>query len=211
MTQELAIFNYEGADFKIAGEKCCYTEIEMNGKKYSAYDLLALAIQVANIGGHREAWKLMDAVKFMDDFTNNESFKSLYVATGVYLVTKCCVSEFDIHASFNASVKHLFGEDVTSVKGQYDAHHKPDAWLLIEGKEIPVEMKKYAFDCKACKQLLRYMTFFKSGVGIAVGSKLTTPLPPSILFVSIQNIENKVYQKGVDFIRKKLSEMKKAA
>lgn len=64
--------------------------------------------------------------------------------------------------------------------------HRPDAWLALEGRELPVEIKRDAFDGKAVLQLLRYMRVYDCERGVAVAPSLATPLPSNILFVEVR-------------------------
>lgn len=67
-----------------------------------------------------------------------------------------------------------------------EASHQPDAWVLIDGEECPVEAKKGEFNAKALKQLLRYMKVFGASKGVAVAKSLKTPLPENVVFYNIQ-------------------------
>lgn len=77
------------------------------------------------------------------------------------------------------------------VKGPFNLHHIPDAWIEKEGQLIPVECKKDNFTLKALNQLLRYMDNFKAKEGIAVGKKINEDivLPKNIKFISLEELE----------------------
>jgi len=70
-----------------------------------------------------------------------------------------------------------------------DPKHKPDLWVELSNKEIPVKVKKFDFGKTALRQLQRYMNFYKSTQGIAVAKNLTTELPNNIRFISIKELE----------------------
>lgn len=65
--------------------------------------------------------------------------------------------------------------------------HRPDAWLCLDGREVPVEIKRGAFDGKAVLQLVRYMRVYDCEHGVAVAPSLAVPLPSNILFVEVRS------------------------
>ena len=68
-------------------------------------------------------------------------------------------------------------------------HNIPDEWVCVNKCEIPVEIKKDEFGSKALEQLMRYMSAFNCEKGIAVGRKLSVPLPNGVIFVSVDDLE----------------------
>ncbi|WP_375274477.1 hypothetical protein [Methylorubrum thiocyanatum] len=62
----------------------------------------------------------------------------------------------------------------------------PDGMICWNGREMPVEIKKDAFDLKAIRQLQRYMDVYDCEHGIAVAPKLTCRLPANMTFVEVR-------------------------
>ncbi|PTF40660.1 hypothetical protein BUY11_10705 [Staphylococcus chromogenes] len=72
---------------------------------------------------------------------------------------------------------------------KYDKKNIPDNYLLVNGKETPVEMKLNNFDLKALNQLTRYMKTYNCEQGIAIAEKLTVLLPSNIKFIPLKEIK----------------------
>lgn len=75
--------------------------------------------------------------------------------------------------------------DLTFIEGRKNKKNIPDAWVVIDGKECPVEAKRYEFTKKSLIQLQRYMKEFGAENGVAVASKLSVELPSNIFFYNI--------------------------
>jgi hypothetical protein len=119
------------------------------------------------------------------------------------------VSEKTIRDEFFAHLyKYLPGAAKAKVK--VNNLHMPDGFVLYEGEVLPVEVKKVAIVGSSIKQIQRYMREYGSAKGIVVAPKLLAPLPSNVIFVKVPdgsshvNMKTVVYQKGVDFIRKRL-------
>ena len=67
----------------------------------------------------------------------------------------------------------------------------PDAWVSIDGEEIPVEVKRNAFNKRALLQLQRYMNVYQKKRGIAVAATLTVELPDNIRFIPFDSFVEK--------------------
>ena len=101
---------------------------------------------------------------------------------------KCQRNEFDIHKLFKNNITKIINNSKLITK-KHNINNQPDCWVLINDLECPVEIKLHEFNLKALNQLNRYMDFYKSSFGIAVGSKLTVSLPDNIQFISIGCLE----------------------
>jgi hypothetical protein len=75
------------------------------------------------------------------------------------------------------------------VKRRMDGRNIPDAWIEIDGVQIPVEAKRGVFGQKALNQLERYIHTYNSLGGIAIGAESTETLPDDIMFISTAQIE----------------------
>lgn len=85
----------------------------------------------------------------------------------------------------------------TIIQRKDNPKHIPDAWLSINGEDVPVEIKKGPFDNSALKQLLRYITVYGCSKGIAVGAKLTVELPENIMWISTATLEEKAKEMNI--------------
>lgn len=94
-------------------------------------------------------------------------------------------SESDIRRLF---YNHLGQFLVGAVQVKYDCVRSaiPDGMICWNGREMPVEIKKDAFDLKAICQLQRYMDAYDCDHGIAVAPKLTCRLPANMTFVEVR-------------------------
>lgn len=69
---------------------------------------------------------------------------------------------------------------------------KPDGFIELGGKLLPVEVKAERFGRSALGQLQEYMTLFKCLKGVAVAPKLGVTLPKNVIFVSVEPDEDNV-------------------
>lgn len=95
-------------------------------------------------------------------------------------------SERDIHDWFRDNFKRILGEEYRIVDHKNNKNHIPDFWVTTpqDFKIVPVEIKLHSFDHKSLEQLKRYMNFYESDRGIAVGKKLKCELPENITFIN---------------------------
>lgn len=157
----------------------------INGQNFNRYDLLALA---ADSDTKEIARNILKLASHLFHWQEDDTFNTLYGSVSIEIANDFKNDEFSIHHRFNSRVKDLIGEQAKIVKRVNDIHHQPDSWVLHNGNYIPVEMKKEKFNQKALDQLQRYMDFYDSYFGIAVGSELTVGLPYNIKFISTKKL-----------------------
>jgi hypothetical protein len=63
-----------------------------------------------------------------------------------------------------------------------NSKHKPDCWIYFNNEEVPCEAKLGDFNSTALNQLQRYIKFYSTSKGIAIGRRLTVKLPDNIMF-----------------------------
>lgn len=90
--------------------------------------------------------------------------------------------EFYWHDLFKKHISKILA-DATVLDRTSDKLNMPDAWISINGVEIPVEIKTGIFNNAAMKQLLRYMNAYKSSRAIAVGKRATSKIPENVIFI----------------------------
>lgn len=93
------------------------------------------------------------------------------------------VKEQDVYKWFKQNYKNELGKSVEIVHNKNNPQHIPDFWVLYNGVKTPVECKLDVFNQKALQQLQRYMNFYGSAYGIAVGNRLGCEMPSNIVFV----------------------------
>lgn len=157
----------------------------LDGEKLNRFDLLAIA---SRTNDEKFAWEIMNLASKLFHWQNDHTFNSLYGSVAIEITVDNQNNEFRIHQKFNEQVNELFGSDAKIIKRINDIHHQPDSWVSIYGENIPVEMKLNKFNQKALNQLLRYMKFYDSPKGIAVGSELDIDLPKNINFISTNQL-----------------------
>lgn len=157
----------------------------VDGEKLSRFDLLALASRTDD---KKFAWKIMNIASILFHWQDDHTFNSLYGSVAIQITVDNQINEFTIHQKFSERVKELLGNDAKIIKRIDDVHHRPDFWVRLNGEDIPVEIKLNKFNQKALNQLLRYMNFYETSKGIAVGSELDVQLPDNIIFISSEKL-----------------------
>lgn len=96
------------------------------------------------------------------------------------------ITEKVVHDWFQNNLNRVVGENYKIVKHKNDKKNIPDFWVSTptDLKIIPVEIKLHSFDSKGLEQLKRYMNFYESDRGIAVGKNLSCELPENISFIN---------------------------
>lgn len=116
------------------------------------------------------------------------------VAVEQYVHTILCnhihKSEKDYYPMFDKQIKKINNQQIYVIDHKNNIQHIPDRWINIGIEEIPVEFKLNYFNDSALKQLNRYINFYKSSYGIAIGRELRVSLPNNICFISLEEIAN---------------------
>lgn len=188
MNELLKTFSINGEKFTAEIEFCKDKPMYLilNGTKIDRFKLLALADKTDN---EKRAWEIMKIASILFHPQDDETFNALYGCVALNIAANFTKNEYYIHSIFKKNIKKLLGDDVAIADVKNNQRHIPDAWVKQDDQLIPVEMKLKLFDLKALTQLKRYMDFYKSSKGIAVGSASTVILPANITFISIKQIE----------------------
>lgn len=125
----------------------------------------------------------------IDRSSLRENWYKLYGAVMIHdaWVNSLHETEYVYQSMFCKNVDKLI-PDAKCVNRKNDRHNIPDAWVELNGEDLPVEVKRYCFDKKALCQLQRYIDFFHTNGGIAVAEKLTVELPDNIVFISLDQV-----------------------
>ena len=174
-----------------------YDDIELYDQ-YAALgvsvSLLANAIRFSGLGNYEDAKMCMAQAAQYGFQMESKNFDALYNACDLFLVWNNSIirnkTKYERYYQ-NLFKKHAHDicEDWEIVQKKVDQHHIPDAWVKYGEAEFPVEVKRREFDKAALRQLTRYMDFYKSPCGIAVGMELTVDLPENITFISLSALE----------------------
>lgn len=185
---ELQVLNIAGFDgtagIEFFEDKPAYLII--NGSKIDRFRLLAMADKANN---EKTAWEFMKIASKLFHPQDDETFNTLYGCVALNIAFSFAKDEYYIHSIFKKNIKKLLGNDAEIVRVKNNPKHIPDAWVKQNNEMIPVEMKFNEFGLKALNQLTRYMDFYKTNKGIAVGLKLAVILPANITFIPIKQIE----------------------
>lgn len=157
----------------------------LDNAKIDKFELLALAEKVSwddPIQG-REILRMATGIFCSEnDWVFNEICDAVTLSVLGRIASRN--SEYWLHGFFKKNVKDILGEHVDIVDGPRRQRHQPDAWVSVNGKLLPVEIKKGSFNKTALNQLMRYIKVFEAKQGIAIAEELTVELPPNIIFVS---------------------------
>lgn len=162
--------------------------IIIQGVAFDRFGLLSAAVR-AGYSNSKAAWEIMHLASCLFHSQGDPVFNNLYAAAALHITWTGNVTEASLYAKFNEAIAHLSDGKARPVDVKMDQRHRPDTWVLMDEENVPVEIKLGNFDHKALRQLRRYMAFYGSPKGIAVGAQLTTCLPNSITFISIDEIE----------------------
>jgi len=179
---------------KILYDKNIPMYIKIENEIIDKYEALSLAI---SLRGNNKNNNYRDAIIFMEFIRNvfnyDYTFQNISNIAYRYLIKDSVENnnELSIQEYFNNNINKILGKEYSYIKQPKDfiiKEHLPDSWVKYKEDIFPVEIKKYNFDNKALKQLLRYISVYKSKKGIAVGEKLTITekLPSNITFISCE-------------------------
>ena len=160
--------------------------IVLGGNTYSRFDLLALAERATD---KKAAAVVLQLASILFHWQDDSTFNSLYGAVAMSIAWATNESEATIYDLFSKNFKNVLGENVEIVKRTNNGKHIPDFWIKTEQGVIPVEVKLKDFNLKALHQLSRYISFYETTGGVAVGENLTVELPENITFVSIESLK----------------------
>lgn len=154
--------------------------------------LLAMSLEAADKESARELFKFADFLgcSFSDSpVFDSDAYSTLSYAVGGDVLSKFHRDEFYYQELFKefASVVVPDCEVITRAQTRYD---KPDAWISVNGDDVPVEVKLGEFDKKAMKQLERYMSVYECEYGVAVGKTTDIePWPDNVFWVSTATLD----------------------
>lgn len=159
-------------------------------KQLSALGALAYILgEALSTDNKNEAWSFLEAASIIGHQMGCTSFNQLYSAVAFEVCRKFDHNEFYYQSLFKKNVQKIIN-GCSVIQHLNNKNHIPDAWVSWQGEILPVEVKCHDFDKKALEQLLRYMRFYHTNMGIAVGRRLTAKIPNNIRFVSLKELED---------------------
>ena len=165
--------------------------VEMGGMTFNQFELLALASRAADESTDA-AKDILKFASMLFHWQDDWAFKELYGLIAMNVARISMNSEIDLYGQFESCLTKLFGDNAKVIRRKNNPRHIPDSWVRIDDEDIPVEVKLHKFNSKALNQLQRYMDIYGCSKGIAVGEKATVDLPDNIIFVSIDEIKEKL-------------------
>lgn len=164
----------------------CY---RIDGILYNKYELLALASKLA----HKSKKDALIILKMTEELYlkfNDETFDELCDCVRMFILYEdLSKDELYYQEVFKENCKNILGEEYEIYNKKNLQRKRPDAWVIKDHKEIPVEMKVHEFNKTAFKQLLNYMKMYKCDNGIAIGKPCDIKLPDNILFIDIKDVK----------------------
>ena len=160
----------------------------ITGLKMDQYQLLAFANEFSDFNKD-DAWSIMNFASSLFHPENDWAFNTLYGAVAMDMTRKSMSEnrEYWLHDFFNNNVSQILGQEAKIVKVKQNSRHQPDSWVQVDDNILPVEIKNGPFDNKALRQLTRYIKFYNSKGGVAVGNELAIKLPSNIRFYNCSN------------------------
>ena len=152
----------------------------------NAYRLLSVSFDLEGSGA-------MAAVELMRNAHCNEKrfdrvLWELSCAVVKHIALEKRETEIYIHNLFTEKYNKLGNGKI--IRKKNNPKFIPDAWVRINGEDVPVEIKRDIFNKSALNQLLGYMEFYTAKREIPVAKKLSVELPDEIEFIPISRLES---------------------
>ena len=157
--------------------------VTLNGFRMTSLEMLAFAERLSD-KSMREAEEFLSLASRVFHPADDWAFNELYGAVRMHIAWKESVGNTEAarESYFKNNVAVIVGEGAKIAPAVASQKHRPDGWVVLNGNLMPVEIKKGNFDAKALRQLTRYMDYYKTSNGIAIGRNLTVELPDNIQF-----------------------------
>lgn len=159
---------------------------------YTKYDMLARICNLIDNNKLNDAKNLLELTRYLYKEEDNKSNSFFILCNSIrYLIAyeENSKDELYYQSIFKLHCKEILGDEYVLYDMKNLKPKRPDAWVENKGNIIPVEMKRYAFDRSALKQLLKYMKMYNCNYGIAIGSELSIKLPLNITFVNLTKVK----------------------
>ena len=159
------------------------TNISMTSREVSDALLIAKVCKVAYENGSASGFEYAKRIAI----PTNQDILHLYNAMLGYIgeIRKQETSENELQKKFFDNLSsYIPGAVRVFKKGTED--DKPDGFIEINNKILPVEVKKESFDYRALIQLSRYIKRFECSQGIAVAKNLICKLPEHVIFIQMK-------------------------
>ncbi|MBS7699162.1 MULTISPECIES: hypothetical protein [unclassified Chelatococcus] len=142
--------------------------------------LLELAAKMS-FSNPKAALDMIGEIPASPEFT----FLRMSVIALIYTNSKSSLPrEWEIRDKFCKNISQYL-PGARRIQCALDKNHIPDLFIRFNDQEMPVEIKRHAFDERALQQLQRYMTVYGCNAGIAVAPRLRCALPANITFVQV--------------------------
>ena len=132
-------------------------------------------------------WSCLEDIKVVRDLGGYYMEFAISESLMRNLISYNTKTEKDVYEWFRDNFQTVLGKEyqiVSKKESPKCSKHQPDMWVINkDGEMIPIECKLKDFNKRSLKQLERYMEYFETKHGIAVGSELKCELPENIKFI----------------------------
>lgn len=148
---------------------------------------------------NRKTRRIFSALLILYENTKTELFN--------YILSCGVTYEKELYKIFDKNIYKLFDNKVQVIKYKNSNKYKPDRWIKYDDCIIPVEFKRYSFTDDSKKQLKKYIDYYGSKFGIAIGAELKTILDNNMMFISIYDLNaGKSFYREITQLRGKNNE-----
>lgn len=165
-------------------------------KQFACFGAAAFLLETSmETNDEESAWDLHGFADFLGfSFSDSPVFDSKAYSTLSRAIGYRIVSKFDNDEFYYQNLFKKFANivvpDCELIARKQDKHHQPDAWISVNGDDVPVEVKLGKFDQNAMKQLKRYMSVYSCQYGVAVGkSSDIAPWPDNVFWVTTATLD----------------------
>lgn len=183
---------YNIDDFEPIYKDGVFSYYTVAGEKLTLFDILTDLRRDMHDRKHDLVERMLKNYESLIYSTKDENLISYYNSVNFenyFWISKRENNEFYYHGLFKNNVEKIL-PGYKLINKLSNPKHKPDAWVLKNKEEIPVEMKVKGFDEKALEQLSRYMKFYEKDKGIAIAEELKVDLPENIIFIPLKTIKD---------------------
>jgi hypothetical protein len=159
--------------------------ITVDNRFYTPYEMLAIASK-ASVDDSEFAEELMHILSVTFFAKHSRSFDELFhcVHTTICVNDKRKQYESSYLSYFKKHLDELVCPNAISIKKKNNGKDIPDAWVSIDGKEYPVEIKRWRCGKMALDQIKRYIDAYNAPGGFVIAESLITELPDNVTFIS---------------------------
>ena len=163
--------------------------------EYSVYDVLGIAVELAERHYYREAVHTIEVAESMALYSDSPTPKNIILATWSHVLHyKIKYSEKEYLIPVIKSNLASLVPGASWVEPYSKDDRRPDVIVTIDGKLAVGEVKPKSFSKAHLKQLRECMRKFDTSIGFAFAESLTTMLPDNVTFVNMTGLKDRHYR-----------------